>query len=468
MALEHIKIPYAERRGELVHISTFDKGGLKPDCRCLVCKKSLVARIGTQRVHHFAHPPDVQPCNPETVLHQLGKQFLAQRIEQALAAGKPLRVQWECEECGEDHHTDDVLKEIVSLVVEGQFGPVRPDLALRRQDGGTVAVFEIIVSHPPEPETLAFYKARGVKVWQITLTSVEEAESLNEPDGVLSVVAAANYCPLPPLPYCPDPDCREHSQKMAFRSLRVPSVPCWNCRQEMKAAFVQHGSGSRDDGPEAFTPEELTRACAAGAVFYDRRSPLLGKTVPANACLNCRSHIGVGYYHHYISEVASAKVLARVSYGCETCGIFWPVGGSPPPPASAPKPNLQPDPAAAPVPQNQSPLTIAPINPVYPAGCPDCGKNLKRRFLYVRWRYPERRHTTEDIAVVMLGRYGLTFGPSTFTARELQAAEEHGADTADRGRMFYEHHAEILQSSQPVGSYSQGCSQCGKVVPDQP
>ena len=39
MAAESIKIPYAERGGELVHISVFDKGGFKPDCLCLVCKK---------------------------------------------------------------------------------------------------------------------------------------------------------------------------------------------------------------------------------------------------------------------------------------------------------------------------------------------------------------------------------------------------------------------------------------------
>lgn len=66
----------------------------------------------------------------------------------------------------------------------------------------------------------------------------------------------------------------------------------------------------------------------------------------------------------------------------------------------------------------------------------------------------------------MLGTYGNTSGPSTFTARELQVAEEHGADTSDRGRLFYEHNGEILKSSPPVGSYSQGCSHCGKVVPD--
>ena len=67
----------------------------------------------------------------------------------------------------------------------------------------------------------------------------------------------------------------------------------------------------------------------------------------------------------------------------------------------------------------------------------------------------------------MLGSNGPTFGPGTFTACELQVAREQGADTTNRGRTFYEHNAEILKLSQPVGSYAQGCSHCGKVVPDE-
>lgn len=125
----------------------------------------------------------------------------------------------------------------------------------------------------------------------------------------------------------------------------------------------------------------------------------------------------------------------------------------------------QPKPAGTLIHSPRPPLPTPSPDPVYPDGCPGCGKNLKRRFLYVEWRYPERS-TTEDVAIVMLGSNGATFGPSTFTAHELQVAEEHGADTSDRGRLFYEHNAEILKNSQPVGSYSQGCPRCGRVVPD--
>ncbi len=127
----------------------------------------------------------------------------------------------------------------------------------------------------------------------------------------------------------------------------------------------------------------------------------------------------------------------------------------------------QPEPAAAPTVPSHPPRSVASSPaPVYPGGCPACGKNLKRRYLYVQWRYPEL-HTWEDDAIVMLDGFGKTLGPGTFTARELQVAEEHGANTTDRGRLYYANAAEILQTSQPVGSYSQGCPHCGTVVPDR-
>ena len=127
----------------------------------------------------------------------------------------------------------------------------------------------------------------------------------------------------------------------------------------------------------------------------------------------------------------------------------------------------QPKLAVALTPVPQPLFTVPPVaDPIYPDGCPSCGKNLKRRHLYVRWRYPEQR-TSENAAIVMLGRDGDTFGPTAFTVKELEVAAAHGADVKDRGGTFYEHHADILKHSQPVGSYSQGCPRCGRVVPDQ-
>ena len=61
---------------------------------------------------------------------------------------------------------------------------------------------------------------------------------------------------------------------------------------------------------------------------------------------------------------------------------------------------------------------------------------------------------------------GETYGLVAFTAREREVAGEHGASTNDPGRLFYEHFADVLKKSQPVGSYSQRCPGGGTVVPD--
>ena len=433
MAAESIKIPYAERGGDLVHISTFEKGGLKPDCLCLVCKKPLVARVGKIKARHFAHPPDVQPCNPETVLHQLGKWMLAKRIEQALATGKPLRVQWECDACGEDQHTRDVLKGIVSVAVEQQIGPVRPDVALFREDGEAAAVFEIVVTHAPEPEALNFYRDKGIKVWQIALESVEEAERLADLESVPTASAAANYCPLPPLPGCPDPLCHAHGQRMEFRYLRVPVIGCWSCGQPMKAAFIRAGRWTdlygRDLGPEACTEEELDRARAEGVILVERRNHHAGKRVLANACGHCTSHLGVSFYHNYAWTIGPSKPLARLSYGCDICGRFYPIGTEPP--------------------------------PMVPA-CSRCAQPLTARYLFiVGWTDPSFQ--VSRLPVVQFGRYqGTTLGPLDFTLEELTAAAHFGAEeNGEQIMVFYRNAQEELRRRNGVPCFSTWwCQHC--------
>ena len=435
MAAKNIKIPYAERSGELVHISTFDKGGLKPDCLCLVCKKPLVARVGKVRVPHFAHPPDVQPCNPETVLHQLGKRFLVARIEKALQEQQPFKISWRCEECGEFKHTRNVLKGIRSCALERQFGSVRPDVALLTEHDEAAAVFEIIVSHAPEPEALAFYKGKNIRVWQIVLETVEDAERLAQPGVALSVTSADDYCPLPLLPACPDPACRAHGEKMTFRYLRVVRVPCWDCQQPMKAAFVKHGWRGLYSklGPESFLEVELSLARNEGVVFSERRSHREDRRIVANTCGNCRSHIGTSFYRQYERQLGLTKALTRSGYGCESCGTSHPFG------------SLLPSP---PVPS-----------------CSQCADPLTARYFFIfEWKDPDGFHS--QLPVVMFGRYrGETVGPLDFTQEELTAAVVRGAnERGDQIDLFYRTAGEIIRQRNPYPMLaSWWCQRCQRV-----
>lgn len=62
--------------------------GIPCQCVCPCCKKPLVARKGHIRTHHFAHAPGVTPClgGPETALHQMAKQIVAEAASIVLPA----------------------------------------------------------------------------------------------------------------------------------------------------------------------------------------------------------------------------------------------------------------------------------------------------------------------------------------------------------------------------------------------
>ena len=67
---------------------------------CFGCDKHLTAVLGKKRERHFRHAPDCI-CNPETYLHQLGKNMFAELFETVKAQKKRLLVDFvqtkECE-----------------------------------------------------------------------------------------------------------------------------------------------------------------------------------------------------------------------------------------------------------------------------------------------------------------------------------------------------------------------------------
>lgn len=127
MKARPLKIPFAIRAGQLVHISDVENG-LQPDCTCPACKSPLVARKGSLKVHHFAHAAESN-CQPETVMHLLGKQLLAETIDAAIREGVPLWLSWNCEDC-RDSHAIDLTQNIAQVAVEHAPPPFAPVLVL--------------------------------------------------------------------------------------------------------------------------------------------------------------------------------------------------------------------------------------------------------------------------------------------------------------------------------------------------
>lgn len=74
MHVQH-KTAYALKNGQLTHISNVSRG-LACGCICVECKGQLIAKKGSEKVHHFAHEADSNCIGAaETALHLLCKEL---------------------------------------------------------------------------------------------------------------------------------------------------------------------------------------------------------------------------------------------------------------------------------------------------------------------------------------------------------------------------------------------------------
>ncbi len=435
---ETIKISYAERGGQLVHISELETGGFKPDCLCLECRQALVARIGRIRQPHFAHPPGVPPCSSETILHLLGKWFVMQHIERALQEQEPLLICWRCPSCEEDH-VENLLECITRSAVEVQFGPVRPDITLYRQDGHPTAAVEIVVSHEPEPAALDFYLDQEVLVWMVQLATEDDVEIIRKWKAPLRVTPANDYCRQPRCPKC-----HEHMQN---RYLWIESVPCWNCDRQMRAALVGYGYAQKIAGPEAFTAAEMSYTKQAGVIIEQRYHRQAQECCAVNVCAYCKSHIGPLHIGKYVRFIGRNIGQVSLSIGCKRCGASQPTTSG----------DLEVLPSLPAAPSSD----VAPANLTRP--CWQCGDRLKPRFLFL---YEGR------VPVIMYGRQrGYVVGPTKFSQHERQMAIKHGAsDLREQRFSFYRCCGRMLEQArvQPVGFFALGCRRCLSIEPLDP
>ena len=127
-----LKAPYTDRNGELVHASQAERG-LACGCICIGCGDRLIAKRGQKTRPHFAHYTGARHCDGESLLHRLGKQLLAQRIEVAVATRQPVTVLWECRRCGRKHEAD-LVREATMVEVEHATrtaeSVIRPDVTV--------------------------------------------------------------------------------------------------------------------------------------------------------------------------------------------------------------------------------------------------------------------------------------------------------------------------------------------------
>lgn len=284
MSSAGFKIPYGERDGELLHISAVERGR-KCECRCAVCHAPLVARKGKKLRHHFAHDPGAN-CSEETVLHHLGKLIVHRRIVRAIEAGTPLQVTWPCEDCG-DRHEGNLVKLAHGASMELSLGVCRPDATILRRDGTPVAMVEIVVSHRPDQNVLAYAAEKGVKLVEFHLRSADDLEVLDK----------AAELPATKVDLCMRPKCPTCGRPLRRKTLHVVDAPCWKCHAPMKIAMLNVEGVAQ--GPELFSDQDCAVARECGAILRINYSNTMRERYLSNTCGHCRTFAGSFYLHHY-------------------------------------------------------------------------------------------------------------------------------------------------------------------------
>lgn len=152
---------------ELHHVSEFAHlvARDRPQAYCPVCARQVILKLGSKRIHHFAHQPDdvCAVTNPETALHFNLKMHIAQELKQTYS----LYVENPCQSC---YQSKSFLWASEWDTVEVEYGlenNFRPDVALIK-DGQTIVAIEVLVTHAIEQSKADFFKAQGIKWIEIS------------------------------------------------------------------------------------------------------------------------------------------------------------------------------------------------------------------------------------------------------------------------------------------------------------
>lgn len=178
--------------GEPVHISYFsqlpdeEKGkyrGLKCNCICAACKRSLVAKMGEVKAPHFAHYVEkgtILDCSAqkanESGLHQMAKEIIAKgdhillpEIEIDADKDENRNVN-DWEQCQPLHIKDEQMWYFSSAEMEVPCNGFTPDVYLHGEK--TDLFVEIMVTHPVGDEKKERVKQVGLPMIQIDISDI--------------------------------------------------------------------------------------------------------------------------------------------------------------------------------------------------------------------------------------------------------------------------------------------------------
>ena len=267
-----VKIPYAEKEGRLVHVSTVERG-LKCNAVCPVCKTPVVARKGAKIRHHFAHYTATD-CNPETVLHFIAKHLLYQKLQKALDQNQPMRITWKCKACS-NMHSLGLLENVTKILQENNIAGLRPDISLMDDQNNPTAFIEIVVTHRPDKEVVEYCTRHHIPLLIFHINSAESLEALELYDQIYPAVVL--FCTRENCPSCHAPLFEKH--------LFILNVSCWRCGAPMQLAAMQ--VNHKLYGITHFSEEDKQIAREKGVIFREYFNKKSRQREVAVACRNC-------------------------------------------------------------------------------------------------------------------------------------------------------------------------------------
>jgi len=297
------KIPFAKCNGSLIHISEVESG-LHEDCRCPLCNRSLLAHKGSLKVQHFAHATESN-CDPETVMHLIGKQLLSDKVEAAIREGLPLCLSWHCEDC-DDSHEIDLTRNIAQVSLEHELGTLRPDVVLLTHHNELAMILEVVVNNSPDVRVLAYCTDRKIPFFEFRLKKMGDLEAFRDSPKLVATWTA----------FCPRPKCGKCGQSLQPRKLFVVSGKCWSCHSSMKVAFIDCEGYTID--PSQMTPDEISKANELGALICDNYSHSMNMVTASNTCPTCGLLTG-NFHLDDFAEKAEGMAGIQTGLGCVRC-----------------------------------------------------------------------------------------------------------------------------------------------------
>ena len=274
-----------------------------------------------------------------TSLHDAAQRAIAQGIRTAWATKRPYRIYRPCKDCGRTDQWDATYG-LADVKYECPVAPgTRADIVLDYEDAPQV-VIEVVVTNDLSAEKRQVYIDAGI----ICLRVFPIAEGL---DGMLTEVTVDAEGVNPETFRCADcaalnavgestravrqslqPHCVTCGELLAYLSVYVVEISCWQCKEPMLLAFGQTGKAPKASfiSTSELPKVAIAAAVEAGAILRVHHSHTMGTAYRASTCGSCGTFVGQHYVFdeavdalYEISEPHSTIRPARTFGFCPTC-----------------------------------------------------------------------------------------------------------------------------------------------------